>query len=66
MSSSDSNPVATAWNRHYAEAAARRRARGWHRREDPRSRHPQSRAKLYAVVAGLFVALTIVALLLPR
>jgi hypothetical protein len=66
MSSSDSNPTATAWTRHYEEAAARRRARGWHRREDPRSRRAPNRAKLYALAVSLFVAVTIIAMLIPR
>jgi hypothetical protein len=69
MSSSDSNVVDTAWARHYEEAAARRRARGWHRREErtsARARHAPTRVKVYALAAGLFVALTIVALLIPR
>jgi hypothetical protein len=69
MSSSDSNVVDTAWARHYEEAAARRRARGWHRREDrptSRQRRAPSRVKIYVLAAGLFVALTIVALLIPR
>lgn len=69
MSSSDSNVIDTAWARHYEKAAARRRARGWHRREErptTRPRRAPTRMKVYALAAGLFIALTIVALLIPR
>jgi hypothetical protein len=65
LSSSDSNPV-DPWARHYLEAARRRRARGWHRREEPKGRGRNSRLKIYLGAVALFVALTIVTLLLPR
>jgi hypothetical protein len=65
MASSDSHVPDDGWTRHYAEAAARRRARGWHRRESS-SRRRVSRPRIYAIVASVFVALTIVALIIPR
>jgi hypothetical protein len=69
-SSSDSNARQDPWAQHYRAASERRRARGWHRRDDarPRSRRGRlsRRARLYAAGAVIFVALTAVALLLPR
>jgi hypothetical protein len=75
MSSSDSNPVQDdAWARHYRVAAERRRARGWHRREDeggPRSASARSaksegRVRTYVIAAVIFAALTLIALVIPR
>jgi hypothetical protein len=66
MPSSDSNTREDPWARHYREAAQRRRERGWHRwREAPRNA-PRKRLKVLLATAALFVALAIVALLLPR
>jgi hypothetical protein len=69
MASSDSNVAHVpedGWARHYVEAAARRRARGWHRRDDSTRRRGVSRPRIYAIVGALFIALTIAALLAPR
>jgi hypothetical protein len=68
VSSSDSNAPSGQWTRHYEEAARRRRARGWHRRDDPgdlAARRRDVRFKLYLWAAVLFVAATLVAVLLP-
>jgi hypothetical protein len=53
------------WARHYRKATERRRARGWHRRVDG-ARERFDRKKVYVIAAAIFVALTIVALLIPR
>jgi hypothetical protein len=71
MSSSDSNAREDPWLRHYRAASERRRARGWHRRGEARPRgekRPRAtrRARLYLGAAVVFVALTALALLLPR
>jgi hypothetical protein len=68
MSSSDSIPPGARWTRHYEQAARRRRARGFHRRgESHRSGHPaRRRLKLYVAAGMLFVAITLVAMFLPR
>jgi type VI protein secretion system component VasF len=66
VSSSDSNAREDLWARHYQAAAQRRRARGWHRWRESRTRHTPTRLKVYLVAASIFVALTVVALLLPR
>lgn len=68
MSSSDSN-AGSRWNRHYEEAAKRRRARGWHRREESGQvavRKHALRVKLYVGVGALFVAASLLAMFLPR
>jgi hypothetical protein len=66
VASSDSNP-GTRWTRHYEEATRRRRARGWHRRDESRApRKRDVRLKLYIAAGALFVALTLVAMFLPR
>jgi hypothetical protein len=68
LSSSDSNTRHDPWARHYREAAERRHARGWRRRGESslerRQRHPRN--LVYVAATATFVALTIVALLLPR
>jgi hypothetical protein len=67
VSSSSDNLPSSGWTRHYEEAAKRRRARGWHRRGDrPHQSRHDVRFKLYVGAAVLFVAATIVAVLLPR
>ena len=68
MSSSDSNASNDPWARHYRVASERRRARGWHRRDQARARGSREsrRARLYVAAAIAFVALTAAALLLPR
>ena len=68
MPSSDSIPPGARWTRHYEEAARRRRARGFHRRgESDRSGHPvRKRFRLYVSAGVLFVAITLVAMFLPR
>ncbi|HVU52138.1 MAG TPA: hypothetical protein VHL80_15675 [Polyangia bacterium] len=68
MSSSDSNVRDDAWARHYRRASERRRARGWHRRDAarPRARRGSRRFWVYATAAAIFVALTVVALVVPR
>jgi hypothetical protein len=68
MSSSDSNTRDDLWEQHYRRASERRRARGWHRRENTHSRGKRAarRGWLYAGAVFLFVALTAVALVLPR
>jgi hypothetical protein len=66
VSSSDSNVPEDAWARHYRLASERRRARGWHRRDEarPRTRRAPARLWLYAGVGAIFVALTVAALVL--
>ena len=67
MSSDDSHARDDLWARHYREAAKRRRARGWHRRDDASfARRKRHVLKVYFGVAALFVGLIILALLLPR
>jgi hypothetical protein len=71
VSSSDSNAREDLWARHYRAASERRRARGWHRRDEARPRvgrgaRASRRARLYVGVAILFVVLTAVALVMPR
>jgi hypothetical protein len=69
VSSSDSNVPGAQWSRHYEEAAKRRRARGWHRRESSDrdgARKRDRRFKLYLAAGALFVALTLIAMFLPR
>jgi hypothetical protein len=67
MTSSDSGDL---WQRHYRAASKRRRARGWHRREEANPRHGTGpttrRIRFYVAAAVIFVALTAVALVLPR
>jgi hypothetical protein len=67
MTSSDSGDL---WARHYRAASKRRRARGWHRRDETKPRRetrPTSRRiRFYVAAAVIFVALTAVALVLPR
>jgi hypothetical protein len=71
-SSSDSNPAGAQWSRHYEEAARRRRARGWHRRDSSAApdrdfeRKRERRFKLYVAAGALFVVATLVAMFLPR
>jgi len=69
VASSDSNAREALWAQHYRAASARRRARGWHRHDEsrPRSRvRLPGRVKLYLAAALAFVALTVLALALPR
>jgi hypothetical protein len=65
--SSESNTRRDLWAQHYREASERRRARGWHRRDGHLSdAHGSRRVRVYVAVAVAFVALTIVALVIPR
>jgi len=70
MSSSDSNARDELWARHYSAASERRRARGWHRRDEMKPRHrgepPSRRLRFYVAAGVVFVALTAIALVLPR
>lgn len=68
MSSSDSNAREDPWARHYRVASERRRARGWHRRDEarPRGQRISRGARIGIVAAVLFVALTVIAVVLPR
>jgi hypothetical protein len=53
------------WAQHYREAAARRRARGWHRRSDePRPR--VRRSHIYVAGAALFLAVAVMSLFIPH
>ena len=67
-SSSDSNVRKDLWAQHYRLASERRRARGWHRRDEaqPRGRRGSRRFLIYTIATVLFVALVMVALALPR
>jgi hypothetical protein len=66
--SSEANLKRDPWAEHYRAASARRRARGWHRRDEVRPRHRRAarRARFYVLATLAFVAATAVALLLPR
>lgn len=71
MSSSDSNTPSELWARHYAAATQRRRARGVHRRDPARDGADEQvrrdrRVKIYLAIGALFVAITLLAVLLPR
>jgi hypothetical protein len=66
VSSSEFNTRHDAWTEHYRAASERRRARGWHRRDDAKKRDAPRRLWLYVATAILFVALAAVALMLPR
>ena len=67
MTSSESGDL---WARHYQAASKRRRARGWHRRDEAKPRHgarPTSRRiRFYVAAAVIFLALAAVALIVPR
>jgi hypothetical protein len=64
--SSDSVAPEDPWARIYRQAAQRRRARGWHRWREPARTQSSKRLKLGLAAAALFLAFTLVALLLPR
>jgi hypothetical protein len=65
-SSSDSNARQDPWTQHYRAASERRRARGWHRRDDGKKRHATKHVRLYVAAGIVFVALAAMALVLPR
>jgi hypothetical protein len=70
MSSSEFKPLGDLWARHYRAASKRRRARGWHRRDEAKPRHRNRAAsrkvRFYVAAAVVFVAFTAIALILPR
>jgi hypothetical protein len=67
VSSSDPDAREDAWARHYRVASERRRARGWHRREEARPHGRRiARRWLYAGAVVAFIALSALALVLPR